>query len=173
MPMRVRRKRFGMEKVENLYRTARAQNDSTNTPKQIRSRLRDSRRRRAATNRAGWPIRKRESLVAEALSRKSCRGSLGPVRRAQEHHRCAIIVAAGTSGWIFSYHARPRSGAACGAWASAARPVQVSRSAAHLGAIGADALGRSGRWRGRKPLPEMSHFGAEFFRMLRKSGGRH
>ena len=172
MPMRVHRKRLGMEKVENLYRTARAQNDSTNTPKQIRSRLRDSRRRRAATNRVGWPIPNRESLVAKVLSRKSCRGSLGPVRPAREYDRNAII-AGGTSGWIFSYRARPGSGAACGAWASAARPVRVSRPAAHLGAIGAAALGRSGRWRGRKPLPEMSHFSAEFFRMLRKSGGRH
>ncbi|WMT76790.1 hypothetical protein [Bradyrhizobium sp. Ash2021] len=162
-----------MEKVENLYRTARAQNDSTNTPKQIRSRLRDSRRRRAATNRAGWPIRNRESLVAKVLSRKPCRGSLGPVRPAREYDRNAIIVAERTSGWIFSYRARPGSGAACGARAAVARPVRASRPAAHLGAIGADALGRSGWWRGRKPLPEMSHFGAEFFRMLRKSGGRH
>ncbi|MEH2567070.1 hypothetical protein [Bradyrhizobium sp. AZCC 2289] len=113
-----------MEKVENLYRTARAQNDSTNTPKQIRSRLRDSRHRRAAANRVGWPIRNRESLVAKALSRKSCRGSLGPVRPAREYDRNAIIVAEGTSGWIFSYRARPGSGAACGAWASAARPVR-------------------------------------------------
>jgi hypothetical protein len=33
-----------MEKVENLYRTARAQNVSINTSEQIRSRLRESRR---------------------------------------------------------------------------------------------------------------------------------
>jgi hypothetical protein len=33
-----------MEKVENLYRTARAQNVSINTPKQIRSRMRYLRR---------------------------------------------------------------------------------------------------------------------------------
>jgi len=100
--------------------------------------------------------------IAKVLSRKSCRGSLGPVRPAREYDRNAII-AGGTSGWIFSYRARPGSGAACGAWASAARPVRVSRPAAHLGAIGAGALDRSGWWRGRKPLPEMSHFGAEFF----------
>jgi hypothetical protein len=50
MPMRVGRKRFGMEKVENLYRTARAQNNSINTSEQIRSRLRDSvARRRTGT----------------------------------------------------------------------------------------------------------------------------
>jgi len=53
--------------------------------------------------------------IAEVLPRKSCRGSLVPVRRAREYDRNAIFVAAGTSGWIFSYHARPRSGAACGA----------------------------------------------------------
>jgi hypothetical protein len=35
-----------MEKVENLYRTARAQNNSINTSEQIRSRLRDSVARR-------------------------------------------------------------------------------------------------------------------------------
>ena len=87
MPMRARRKRFGMEKVENLYRTARAQNDSTNTPKQIRSRLRDSRRRRAATNRAGWPIRNRGSLAAKVLSRKSCSGSARARIRSQRDLR--------------------------------------------------------------------------------------
>ena len=42
MPLRMRRKACGMEKVENLYRTARAQNDSINTPEQFRSRLRDT-----------------------------------------------------------------------------------------------------------------------------------
>ena len=42
MPIRMRRKACGMEKVENLYRTARAQNDSINTPEQFRSRLRDT-----------------------------------------------------------------------------------------------------------------------------------
>ena len=31
-----------MEKVENLYRTARAQNDSIHTPEQLESRLRDA-----------------------------------------------------------------------------------------------------------------------------------
>ena len=31
-----------MEKVENLYRTARVQNDSSETPEQFRSRLRDA-----------------------------------------------------------------------------------------------------------------------------------
>jgi len=110
--------------------------------------------------------------IAKVLPRKSCRGSLVPVRRAREYDRNAIFVAAGTSGWIFSYHARPRSGAACGAGFSRAAGPGGSRPAAHLGAIGADALGGSGRWRDRKPLPEMSHFGAEFFRMLRKSGRR-
>ena len=34
------RKTRGVEKVENLYRTARAQNDSINTSEQFRSRLR-------------------------------------------------------------------------------------------------------------------------------------
>ena len=42
MPLRLRRKTRFMEKVENLYRTARAQNDSINTPEQFRSRLRDT-----------------------------------------------------------------------------------------------------------------------------------
>jgi hypothetical protein len=42
MPIRMRRKAREMEKVENLYRSARAQNDSINTSEQIRSRLRDS-----------------------------------------------------------------------------------------------------------------------------------
>jgi hypothetical protein len=42
MPLCMRRKTRGMEKVENLYRTARAQNDSINTSEQFRSRLRDA-----------------------------------------------------------------------------------------------------------------------------------
>jgi hypothetical protein len=42
MPISMRRKTRGMEKVENLYRTARAQNDSINTSEQLRSRLRDA-----------------------------------------------------------------------------------------------------------------------------------
>jgi hypothetical protein len=41
MPLPVCRKRRAVEKVENLYRTARAQNDSIDTSEQIRSRLRD------------------------------------------------------------------------------------------------------------------------------------
>jgi len=39
------RKTCGVEKVENLYRTARAQNDSINTSDQSGSRLRDAGRR--------------------------------------------------------------------------------------------------------------------------------
>ena len=39
MPISMRRKTCGMEKVENLYRTARAQTDSINTSEQFRSRL--------------------------------------------------------------------------------------------------------------------------------------
>ena len=42
MPISMRRKTCGMEKVENLYRTARAQNDSIDTPEQFGSRLRDA-----------------------------------------------------------------------------------------------------------------------------------
>jgi hypothetical protein len=42
MPMAMGRKALTMEKVENLCRTARVQNDSINTSKQFRSRLRDS-----------------------------------------------------------------------------------------------------------------------------------
>ena len=42
MPITLRRKSRGMEKVEILYRTARARNDSINTPEQQRSRLRDA-----------------------------------------------------------------------------------------------------------------------------------
>ena len=42
MPISIGRKACGMEKVENLYRTARAQNDSIHTPKQLESRLRDA-----------------------------------------------------------------------------------------------------------------------------------
>ena len=42
MPISIRRKACGMEKVENLYCTARAQNDSINTPEQLESRLRDA-----------------------------------------------------------------------------------------------------------------------------------
>jgi hypothetical protein len=44
MPISMRRKTCGMEKVENLYRTAPVQNDSTNTPEQFGSRLRDAMR---------------------------------------------------------------------------------------------------------------------------------
>ena len=36
------RKTRGVEKVENLYRTAPVQNDSINTSEQFRSRLRDA-----------------------------------------------------------------------------------------------------------------------------------
>ena len=42
MPISMRRKTCGMEKVENLYRTAPVQNDSINTPEQLESRLRDA-----------------------------------------------------------------------------------------------------------------------------------
>ena len=42
MPISMRRKTCGMEKVENLYRTAPAQNDSINTSEQLGSRLRDA-----------------------------------------------------------------------------------------------------------------------------------
>ena len=44
MPISMRRKTCGMEKVENLYRTAPVQNDSANTPEQFGSRLRDAMR---------------------------------------------------------------------------------------------------------------------------------
>ena len=44
MPISMRRKTCGMEKVENIYRTAPVQNDSTNTPEQFGSRLRDAMR---------------------------------------------------------------------------------------------------------------------------------
>jgi hypothetical protein len=43
MPLPMRRKSCGMEKVENLCRTARAQNELINTSVQFRSRLRDVR----------------------------------------------------------------------------------------------------------------------------------
>jgi hypothetical protein len=66
------------------------------------------------------------------LSRKSCRESLVPVRRAREYDRNAIFVTAGTSGWIFSYHAGPRSGAACGTRFSAARPVRGAAGLRHI-----------------------------------------
>ena len=56
MPISMRRKSCGMEKVENLYRTAPAQNDSINTPEQFRSRLRD----------AG-----RDSRMAHAIERRA------------------------------------------------------------------------------------------------------
>jgi len=122
MPMRVRRKRFGMEKVENLYRTARAQNDSTNTPKQIRSRLRDSRRRRAATNRAGWPIRNRGSLVAEVLFRFGARANTIATRSSSPPGRPA------GSFPIMPGPARaPRAGRA-----SAARPVRGAAGLRHI-----------------------------------------
>ena len=55
MPIRMGRKSRRMEKVENLYRTARAQNDSINTPEQFRSRLRDTVR----ANRMGHAIERR------------------------------------------------------------------------------------------------------------------
>jgi hypothetical protein len=42
MPMAMGRKALTMEKVENLCRAARVQNDSINTSKQFRSRLRDA-----------------------------------------------------------------------------------------------------------------------------------
>jgi hypothetical protein len=40
MPMLLRRKARGMEKLEKLYRTATAREVLSNTPEQIRSRLR-------------------------------------------------------------------------------------------------------------------------------------
>jgi hypothetical protein len=55
MPIRMRRKTRGMEKVENLYRTAHVQNDFINTSEQIRSRLRDALR----ANRDVHPIQDR------------------------------------------------------------------------------------------------------------------
>jgi hypothetical protein len=157
MPIPVRRKRFGMEKVENLYRTARAQNNSTNTSEQIRSRLRDS----VAPTRGCEPCE-----LAKAL---------GSVRAARECHRRAIVAAAKIVDWIFSYRVRRRSGAARGAWTSAGRSGRVSRGLrpASEQSVQMRLPLRSSRPAERpQPLPEMSHFGAEFFRMLRKSGGR-
>jgi hypothetical protein len=55
MPISMRRKTRGMEKVENLYRTARAQNDSINTSEQLRSRLRDA----VCANRMARAIKRR------------------------------------------------------------------------------------------------------------------
>ena len=55
MPISIGRKACGMEKVENLYRTARVQNDSINTPEQLESRLRDAVR----ANRMARPIKRR------------------------------------------------------------------------------------------------------------------
>jgi hypothetical protein len=49
MPLWLRRKTRGMEKVENLYRTAPVQNDSIDTPEQFGSRLRDAMRAVAAS----------------------------------------------------------------------------------------------------------------------------
>jgi hypothetical protein len=65
---------------------------------------------------------------------------LGSVLAARECHRRAILAAAKIVDWIFSYRVRRRSGAARGAWTSAGWSGRVSRSAAHVGAIGADAL---------------------------------
>jgi hypothetical protein len=64
---------------------------------------------------------------------------LGSVRAARECHRRAIVVAAKIVDWIFSYRIRRCSGAERGAWTSAGRSGRVSRSAADVGAIGADA----------------------------------
>ena len=55
MPLPMGRKTCRMEKVENLYRTARVQNDSINTPEQLESRLRDAVR----ANRMARPIKRR------------------------------------------------------------------------------------------------------------------
>jgi hypothetical protein len=146
-----------MEKVEILYRTARAQNNSTNTSEQIRSRLRDS----VAPTRCCEP---RE--LAKAL------GS-GPAAR--EYHRRAIMLAAKIVDWIFSYRVRRRSDAARGPRASARRPAgSVGPLPTSEQSVQMRLPLRSSRPAERpQPLPEMSHFGAEFFRMLRKSGGRH
>jgi len=65
---------------------------------------------------------------------------LGSVLAARECHRRAILVAAKIVDWIFSYRVRRRSGAARRACASAGWLGRVSRSAADVGAIGADAL---------------------------------
>jgi hypothetical protein len=78
--------------------------------------------------------------------------------------------------WIFSYRVRPRSGAGRGG-------LGLQRG----GSFGSVGLRQTSEqsvqmrlpWRSitpaemQQPLPEMSHFAAEFFRMLRKSGGRH
>jgi len=144
MPIRMRRKRRALEKVENLYRTARAQNDSINTFKQIRSRLRYLRRARAGVNLVGGPVSNRGALAGRARSQRD--------HDRRRNRRLDIFL---------SCRARPAPGAAV--WAA----VGVSRSCA---------TARSNRSRcarpiGLQPLPEMSHFGAEFFRILRDSGG--
>src|SRR5260221_5930226 len=99
MPIPMRRKRRAMEKVENLYRTARAQNVSINTSEQIRSRLRESRRTLSAGR----------SRTAKTLSRKPW---LDPAR-AHDHN--AITVAAGGGEGRFSLHDLPVSAARAGA----------------------------------------------------------
>jgi hypothetical protein len=57
MPISIGRKACGMEKVENIYRTAPVQNDSINTPEQLESRLRDAVR----ANRMARAIERRAS----------------------------------------------------------------------------------------------------------------
>jgi hypothetical protein len=86
------------------------------------------------------------------------------------------MLAAKIVDWIFSYRVRCRSGAAREACASAGRPDRVSRGLRPMSeqSVQMRLPLLSGRPAERpQRLPEMSHFGAEFFRMLRNSGGRH
>jgi hypothetical protein len=68
MPISMRRKTCGMEKVENPYCTAPVQNESINTAEQLGSRLRDAVR----ANRMARAVERRaplgEGLVAASIA---------------------------------------------------------------------------------------------------------
>jgi hypothetical protein len=69
MPLPVCRKTRTMEKVEILYRTARAQNDSIDTSRHIGSRLRDG--ETSATLRRTPPLSHRKVGALAATSEQS------------------------------------------------------------------------------------------------------
>ena len=94
------------------------------------------------------------------------RWSAGSVRCAREYNRNAITVAAGMCGWIFSYAARR-------VWARVRSPSRPAGRSAGAARSNRCRCARSIRTAERpQPWPEMSHFGTEFFRILRESGSR-
>ena len=130
-----------MEKVENLYRTARAQNDSINT---------SDNQDHACATRGVRPVvvcdraaRRDESMKAGSMSSPGDRATPAMPRQAGRSRRRAA-----------DRIARPCAAAASMPAGPTVEHMRRQRAASAIR---------------RSPLPDMSHFAAEFLRILRRA----